>query len=478
MPVDSTHPDYDASLDWWQRCRDAVAGSDAIKAAGETYLPKLGGQDQKRYDSYKLRAVWYNATSRTLQAMLGCQFRKPPTVAWPDALTLHLKDITLTGLSLPLFAYLLEREVWTTGRYGVLVDYPDPTTAAPGSRPKWIGYPAERIRNWQTRRVGEATVLSLVVLADDREDLDPADPFVPVITPQLRVLRLDEADLYVVDLYRQVTATDASGQARTTWQLAETFEPTIRGARIAYIPYRFFAPSGAEPTPEKPPLLDLVDLNLAHYRNAADLEHGRHYCGLPTPWVAGFNIDEDQELVIGSQAAWVATDPAAHAGMLEFTGQGLGALEHALQEKEAKMAAIGARLIEEPKKDAETAETLRLRQSGEQSIVQTAGQVTGEGLTVCAAWHLAWLGVDPEAASIALNADFAAIPLSAPELTALWQVYQSGGMSWETFYYQLQKGEIARPDITAEQERHLIDTQGPARPPRPEPEPDDEKATA
>ena len=41
MPVNSTHPDYDASALEWSRARDVLAGEDAVKAAGEKYLPRL-----------------------------------------------------------------------------------------------------------------------------------------------------------------------------------------------------------------------------------------------------------------------------------------------------------------------------------------------------------------------------------------------------------------------------------------------------
>jgi hypothetical protein len=43
-------------------------------------------------------------------------------------------------------------------------------------------------------------------------------------------------------------------------------------------------------------------------------------------------------------------------------------------------------------------------------------------------------------------------------LVASWQ---QGAISYDTLYYNLQKGEVARPGITADAERDLIDTQRP-----------------
>lgn len=35
MPVQSTHPDYDATLPAWLRARDVIAGEDAVKERDE-----------------------------------------------------------------------------------------------------------------------------------------------------------------------------------------------------------------------------------------------------------------------------------------------------------------------------------------------------------------------------------------------------------------------------------------------------------
>ena len=49
MTANSTHPEYDASLPAWQRARDVLAGEDAVKAAGEKYLPRLDSQSDEEY---------------------------------------------------------------------------------------------------------------------------------------------------------------------------------------------------------------------------------------------------------------------------------------------------------------------------------------------------------------------------------------------------------------------------------------------
>src|SRR5512137_71177 len=84
MPVNSTHPEYDAALPVWLRARDGFAGEDAVKAGGEKYLPRLEDQTQAEYDAYRMRASFFNATSRTCEGFLGLIFRRDPTVKLPE----------------------------------------------------------------------------------------------------------------------------------------------------------------------------------------------------------------------------------------------------------------------------------------------------------------------------------------------------------------------------------------------------------
>jgi hypothetical protein len=49
MAVGGTHWDYEASAAEWARARDVLAGEDAVKAAGEKYLPRLDSQSDVHF---------------------------------------------------------------------------------------------------------------------------------------------------------------------------------------------------------------------------------------------------------------------------------------------------------------------------------------------------------------------------------------------------------------------------------------------
>lgn len=455
MPVSSHHAEYDRVARQWQRCRDAIGGSDAIKDAASQYLPALSGQTAEEYDGYKARALWYGASARTVQGLTGSVMRKDPTFEVPEALKPFLSDITSTGVPIQAFTKSLVQDVLAVGRCGVLVDLPK-TGAA--SRPYWVSYCAEQIINWGTRVVNGVNILSLVVLQECLQTPHPTDRFTFQPTKGYRVLTLNEDGHYVVELYSTENGVPD-----------EVITPTFKGRPFDYIPFCFFGPTSITPDIEKPPILDLVDVNLSHYRSSADLEHGRHFCGLPTPWVAGF--PEKTHLEIGSAVAWVASDPNAKAGMLEFTGQGLQALEKALESKERLMAVLGARLLEEQKKAVEAADTLQTRYAGEQSVLRSVAGTIGSGLSQLLKWTGLWMGLSPTIAQDAtakLNTDFMDTQMSFTELESLVRTWQAGAISYETLYYNMERGEVSRPGIDWETEREQIDTEAPGLLPDPD----------
>ncbi len=74
MSVKNTHPAYDKYAPLWKTMRDVCAGQTAVHQAGPAYLPRLSEQSDAEYAAYKGRALFYNATWRTVAGMIGIGF--------------------------------------------------------------------------------------------------------------------------------------------------------------------------------------------------------------------------------------------------------------------------------------------------------------------------------------------------------------------------------------------------------------------
>ncbi len=487
MPVNSTHPDYDANVVAWQRARDVFAGEDAVKAAAEKYLPRLDCQDDKEYLAYKNRASFFNASARTADGFVGLIFRRDPTFKLPessqtatsgiaDALNEFVEDADMLGTPLSAFSKKLVTEIINVGRAGTLIDWNDVAE----QRAYAVSYATEDIINWHTERVNGRNVLSLVVLKETSQTPETeTDPFEPEEIQQLRVLKLvpgntspqsgeGEAWQYIVEIWQfladgqNTSATRSRGKKK--WKLVDTITPLRLGKPLPLIPFVFHGPRHSLTDVDKIPLGDIIAVNLDHYRLNADYRHGMHFTALPTAWVSGF--DKSSTLRIGSSTAWVAETVGATAGFLEFHGQGLSTFERAMDRDEQLMAVLGTRMLESKKRVGETAAAIELRQSGENSILNTVSLSISASLTQVLRWVYWWNSTEPIPDAIgpdlvlaSLNTDFSITGMSALEITALVAAWQAGAISQATMLDLFRAGEVIAPGRTNEEEIKLLTTE-------------------
>ena len=488
MPVHSTHPDYDASLPAWLRARDVFAGEDAVKDAAEKYLPRLDCQDDKEYLAYKNRASFFNASARTADGFVGLIFRRDPTFKLPDAgtgvgdaLIEFVEDADMQGTSLTSFSKKLVTEIINVGRAGTLIDWNEEAE----QRAYAVAYSAEDIVNWHTERVNGRNVLTLVVLKEVSQlPVAESDPFEPEEIQQLRVLKLvppqtsaDNAKAdwsYQVEIWQFIAeGQNSSGprnRGKKKWKLMDTLTPLRLGKPLPLIPFVFHGPRHSLPEVDKVPLADIIVVNLDHYRLNADYKHGMHFTALPTAWVSGF--DKNSSLRIGSSTAWVAETPGATAGFLEFTGQGLTTFERAMDRDEQLMAVLGTRMLESRKRVGETAAAIELRQSGENSILNTVSLSVSASLTQVLRWVYWWNSTEPIPDAIgpdlvlaSLNTDFSITGMSFQEITALVAAWQAGAISQDTMLDLFRAGEVIAPGRTNEEELKLLASEKATKPP-------------
>jgi len=444
MPVNSEHRQFNAWRVRWAKCRNTVAGSDAIKLAGTKYLPMLSGQSQQSYNAYKERALFFGATSRTVAGLVGMIFRKDPNITGNNDRELLETTVSKDGKTLMEFLRETTKEVIEVGRVGVLID-----AQADGEGQAYFAeYPTEAIINWRTYMKDGLLKLSLVVLMEEYE-IPTQDKFKTELKMQFRELLLENG-IYKVNIWRKVGTSEENA---SQWAVINSFYPTVGGRYLDYIPFHFITPSGSNMGAiEKPPILDIAEVNLSHYRSSADLEHGRHFTGLPTAYVAGFD-PKTTELKIGSETAWVSSDPNAKAAFLEFTGQGLGTLKDALAEKNRMMTILGARLLEETNpKAAEATETHRLRKSGENNIVATIAKSISGATTQLLEWLSDWRTDIRSGYTIELNTDYVQTKLKSDEIVAMVGAWQNGAISDENLVWNFQQGEILPDTIEKEDE--------------------------
>jgi hypothetical protein len=462
--VATEHPEFKEARPLWARMRALIEGAEAVKAgsqydpSGRTfqYLPTPPGMTQEDFGFYRERAQFYNALARTVVALAGAVFAKPPVIDAPDDVKQYAEDLTRKNEPLDTVALEIVTELVAVGRYAVFLDLSEAAPA--GTFPYWALREAESVINWRTARVGSDPDQLVMVVIAEREEVD------------------SEFGHECVMAYRQMTLVDGVYQSRMWRRVGSASEftpgPWIiskrRGVPLDFIPFLFINAGGVDPCPTKPPLIDLGNVNIGHFRNSADHEQGLFNTAIPTYWAAGLAANS-QPLKVGGSMAWMLPKDAA-AGVLEFSGAGMKAILDAMAAKERQMATLGARLLEDPSAiAAETATAVRIKHSGEGAALRTISSTASTALTTLLRWAAWWAGsgeID-QGITVKLNQEFTNVKAAPAEITEQRNLWQARATSHETLYHALQEGGWAREGVDLDTERRAIDAEE-ALSPKPE----------
>ena len=462
---DTIHALYTEAYPDWELCRDVYAGTRAIKArkgagdrgyAGGKYLFPLKGQSEEQYADYRDRAQFTNYFRRTVQGLNGTIFRKDPVISVPVVMADHLNDLTQTGQSLALFAKALVRELFVVNRVGVYVDYPQTDdegmtleqAEAENLRPVWQICTAEEIADWAVEWIHnryQVTRVNLVETGTAMKDGEPVD------VDQRRILKLvNDADTgwnYQIEVWQ----SKENKTGKNEWQRTEgPITPLVNQKPIPFIPFLALNSNAIEFTPDTPPLLDLAHVNLSHYRNSADLQIGLHLCGNPTPFLSGFNVAADQEIVLGSSQVHSTNNPGATAFYLEFAGGGLSAIRESMRADEENMPKLGSRVLAPERRMVESAEAASIRQSGDTSVLANIAKTVSVALTHALEWHAYYLGIKDAEITCELNTDYSPTRMDAQTLASLIAAWKQGVFAYNDLFRLLVQGEIIAPDRTPE----------------------------
>lgn len=451
------HKQYAKLLPIWEKCRVTVEGDDSLKAwdSIQTVAPKLSNQQTAEYKAMVGRATLFNASGRTVDGLIGMVTRKPVDVSkMPSLFTPILDDLTLakdSKVGIDDFVANALYEDLVIGRVGYLIERPNVNSegmtqaqvAALNLRPYVAEYKAESIIDWRYDRVNNAAQLVMVRLIECVEewisDIERKD-----IEQERRLLLVD--GVYLQRIYRE----DGKG---TLQQYGDDIIPLMNGAPLNFIPFI----CDFETT--RPPILDLVNINLSHFRTDVDLEHGAHFTAIPTPMFAGFEFDDSEPFCLGASGGHAATSPDAKAWFLEFQGVGLGTLKEIKEEKKSQMSVLGARFLDAEKNQAEATDTVRIRKSGETSVLAATAQKRARSITRILEIMRDWMGISGDV-TIELNTDYSDASLTPQQMTALFGMLQGGAISQQTFFYNMKYGEMYEPDLTFEEEQSRIESQG------------------
>lgn len=464
----------------YQRTADCIAGSDAVKARGDAYLPRPNATDDSpenkaRYAAYLARAVFYNVTRRTVLALAGQIFLREPQIDFPATLKMLEADANGENVPLAQHAEMASKYVFAYGRAGLFGDYPttggEVTAAAVASgdvRPVIHLYKSADIINWRKAYRGARQVYTLIVLKEPFEVYD--DGFKATIATQYKVLRLVSpdavstlfatqeqaafystattqamnvnSDVYMIEIWREYA--DTKGTALGFMPVERYFPVDKSGNFLTEIPFQFI---GAEQNTDAivdPPTSDLADMNLAHYRNSADYEETSFLTGQPTPFVSGVTEEWNVNVLkgtiqLGSRGV-IPLPNGGTAGLLQAAANSVPF--EAMQHKERQMVALGAKLVEQ-RQVQRTATEAEIEAAGDTSVLATIANNVSNAYQMILKRICVFTGDNPDNVFFKLNSEFDLTRMDANERAQLLLEWQAGAITTEEMRGNLRRGGVA-----------------------------------
>ena len=459
MNESAQHPQYSKNKAHWLRQRDGIAGQREIKARTTDYLPKpdpLNKTDEntERYKQFMERAVYTNYAGRTHAGLVGAAFRKKATIELPAGIEYAIDNMDGSGEGLEQFARRCVSENIAVARGGLFVDFPRVQDGATledtqGVTARTLFYKAEDIINFSVSGSDTGDKLSMVVLREVYID-DETNVFTPTVGEQFRVLRLD-AD----GRYYQYTIRDDGDRSDPVWPADSS------GAVFDSIPFVFFGAVNNDAEIDKPVLSDLIDVNISHYQNSAELEESVHFLSQPTMVLGSqmsgeeFRSANPDGVRVGSRAG-IFLGAGAFATLLQASPNNLA--EQNMRRKEEQMVQIGARVIRQGGAN-ETATSALIKAGTDNSVLSLCVSNVNAALIRALEYMAAFMGETGEI-KLVLNQDFFDHTVDPQMLVAAMQMMDRGAFAVTDLIALGRKAgiiESSRTDDDVEGEAEITD---------------------
>lgn len=429
---------HDSMSSAWTIVCDVSGGTAQMRTKGKTYLPQEPAEQPTAYERRLNRSVFFNAYSRTRDALVGMVFKSDPSLEddVPEQIKKHLENVDLAGSHFDVFAKELFTDAFE-GHAFILVDMQPAlgqgaTLAderAAGRRPYWVKYKACQAMNWRTSVINSETVLTQITFEEKTNE--PKGQYGEEEACRYRVFQLNQG-VVTWELYRK---KKVEGATEETYE--QEGQGTVNG--LDRIPVAVVYGNRTGYLTSTPPLLDLAYLNIAHWQEYSDYRNILHVAQVPILVRKGATQDQQQvEIGVGST---VDVPTEGDLKWCEHTGKAIESGRSELQDLEQRMALMGLSMLSQKTDSNITATEIRSNNLQESSDLSTMARSLQDALELALEFHAKYLNLD-SGGSIKLGIAESDLVLDAQMITALVTAVNSRPplLTAETFLNILARG--------------------------------------
>lgn len=456
---------------------DALRGGRKAMIEGATdWLPK---HDKEKAGDYSYRLAnshLHTGYVDTIDRLATKPFQKLADVKDKDKLPPRLgrvvaKNVDNEGTSFDAFWKKALLDSMHHGLTHVLVDLPPSASADAATESKLFPYlvhiPASNVRNFKSRRgMSGELALTEIVYAEPRDEWNESTNREESreYLRQWRFVTQDDIDaasqLGIDDAPKASVALWRKHWTENEWTLAD--EP--RYVSFVGVPIVTHYTRRVGFMEGEPALQGLAELNLEHWQSYSDQK--RILNAVRCAILAGFGLTEEdtqREIVVGPNYTFLSRSPG-NLQFVEHTGAGIESGWKDLSGIEGRMETKGLAPLLERAGDATATRTnvdenegkcelqswTRDLEESAAGVVRIAGEWIGEAQLV------------PEKLRVNFFTDFALSARSANDQTNLLSAKRDGILADKVVFNELKKRGLISEDVTWEENRRLLDEQGPA----------------
>lgn len=443
--VSTPLPEYTAHQESLKLINTLMGGTAAMRGAGTTYLPQEPAESTDAYPIRLGRTTLFNAFKRTVQKLTGEVFCKdvdvgedvPPQVAeWAS------EDIDLQGRNLSRFAQKVFMAGLRDGVTHILADYPQADGVATladekaaAIRPYWVHIEASRLIGWRFETVNGKRTLVQVRITEVQTV--PDGDYATKNVNRIRVLNQDSFEIW---------EEHADDKGESEWVLVQEGIVTLGFIPLATF---MFGEQVSEMTAD-PPLDDLAELNLAHWKLDSDYRTTLHQM-VPIWFGKGITDATGKGPGEGGSQVIVGAGRLIHSMNTEADLKGIAlesgpaeAMKAELAALEDKMALFGLTLML-PKGGQITATQAGQDKSENDSALRGWAMVFKDGLELALQYMARWAKLGDKGGTLIVNTDFRAF--SGLDVTVLTTAMVAGKIPMGLWLKELQRRGVVEDDV-------------------------------
>ena len=447
---------YNAMASEWTLIDDLIAGTAAMQAGSTNYLPKFDKEEQKHYNSRVTNSILFSAYGDTVKSICGKPFSKPVKLYGdlPVPLDEIENDVDGQGNSLAQLAKDIFFQFVNRGIGHILVDYPS-TVAEDGTTPnraqersarimpRFINIKPEQLIGWRMEKDASGNnVLTQIRIAETQTE--PVGEWGEKQVKYIRVYERDNWRLYVEgekDEYALLTeGPNSLGKV-----------PLVTG----YANQTGFLTAD-------PPLRELAETNLAHFRSDSDQRNILHMARTITLFAKGFSTEETDKIALGPNQIISTSNPEGDVKFLEHSGTAIDAGAKDIDKLEDRMMILGLQpFLRRIASQTATGQSIdESRASCDiQAWVMSLERLLRQAYETAAEWIGAKL---PEDFKVDIFNTFDIWVRAMKDVPELIKMRQARELSRQTFLREVKRRALLSETLDIDEEIAAIEAEGPA----------------